>query len=241
MRGFSLILFVLLSLQSSLIAAATQGDLHPVDLRCEYRKNPLGIDAVAPRLSWKFEPSDMSARGLSQSAYQILVSSNEPLLARNQGDVWDSGKVNRGSSIQVAYGGKALSSGEAVWWKVRVWDNDSRPSVWSEPAHWSMGLLAASDWKGKWIGFDGGEEKPAGLGNAQWISSASPASETIYLRHTFEIPADNPLTNALLFMVGSGPTTLTINGGHARKSKGSEIPFRSTSRDSCTRAQTCWL
>jgi alpha-L-rhamnosidase len=220
MRRFRLITFVLLSLPSSLYAAATQSVLHPLDLRCEYRKNPLGIDAAAPRLSWKLESSDASARGLSQSAYQILVASSEALLARNLGNLWDSGKVNRDRSIQIVYGGKALSSGEAVWWKVRVWDNDFKPSAWSDAAHWSMGLLAASDWKGKWIGFDGGEEKPAGLGNARWISSASPASGTIYLRHTFEIPADNPLTNALLFLVGSGPTTLTINGSQTRKSRG---------------------
>jgi alpha-L-rhamnosidase len=224
MRKLSLILFILVSFGSPLFPGTAQSVLHPVDLRCEYRKNPLGIDAVAPRLSWKLESSDASARGLSQSAYQILVASSEALLARNQGDLWDSGKVNRGNSIQIVYGGTALSSGEAVWWKVRVWENDSKPSVWSEPAQWSMGLLAASDWKGKWIGFDGGEEKPAGLGSAQWISSASPASGTIYLRRTFEIPADNPLTNALLLVVGSGPTTLTINGGHARKSKGAKDP-----------------
>ena len=39
-----------------------------------------------------------------------------------------------------------------AWWKVRIWDQNGQASPWSEPARWSMGLLEASDWKGKWIG-----------------------------------------------------------------------------------------
>jgi alpha-L-rhamnosidase len=225
MRRFFSVLFILMFPAIAIFAAGAQGGLRPVDLRCEYRTNPLGVDTPAPRLSWKLEAANPAARGLVQSAYQVLVASSETLLLRNQGELWDSGKVNADRSIQVPYGGKPLSSGQVVWWKVRVWDNDTNPSAWSEPARWSMGLLAESDWQGKWIGFDGGEGKPAELGAAQWISSQNSASGTIYLRRTFDIPLDNPLANAVLLLVGSGPTTLTINGGHARKSKGANDPF----------------
>ncbi len=225
MRSLLLGLFSLMIPMATIFAAEAQGVLRPVDLRCEYRTNPLGIDTLVPRLSWKLAAADPTARGLGQSAYQVLVASSEALLLRNQGDLWDTGKVDGDQSIQVLYGGKSLSAGEQVWWKVRVYDNDAKLSAWSEPARWSMGLLAASDWQGKWIGLDSGEGKPPELANAQWIGAANAASGTAYFRATLENSPDNPISDALLFMAGSGAMTLTINGGHAEKSEGIKDPF----------------
>ena len=77
-------------------------------LRCEYRDNPLGIDAAKPRLSWKIEAGDQrsEARGQKQCAYQVLVASSPELLVKDQGDLWDCGKVASDQSIQVEYAGK---------------------------------------------------------------------------------------------------------------------------------------
>ncbi len=225
MRNLLIGLLSLIIPVAAIFAAETQSVLRPMDLRCEYRANPLGLDTLAPRLSWKLAAADPTARGLGQSSYQILVASSEALLTRNQGDLWDSGRVSADRSIQVPYAGKALSSGELVWWKVRVWDNDSKPSAWSAPARWSMGLLAASDWKGKWIGLESGEGKAQELAGAQWIGAANAGPGTIYLRRTFEVSHDNPVADALLFLVGTGATTLSINGGGAEKSEGMKDPF----------------
>ncbi|MCX6574618.1 MAG: hypothetical protein NTX99_11615, partial [Candidatus Aminicenantes bacterium] len=38
----------------------------PLDLRCEYRRDPLGIDAPRPRLSWALTSE---GRAVTQSAY----------------------------------------------------------------------------------------------------------------------------------------------------------------------------
>jgi alpha-L-rhamnosidase len=35
---------------------------------------------------------------------------------------------------------------------VRIWDENNKPTQWSKPATWSMGLLQPSDWKAQWIG-----------------------------------------------------------------------------------------
>jgi len=83
----------------ALFGAGGQSSVHPVDLRCEYRKNPLAVDSLAPRLSWTLAATDPAARGLSQSAYQILAASSEARLTSNQGDLWDSGKMNSDRSI----------------------------------------------------------------------------------------------------------------------------------------------
>jgi hypothetical protein len=117
-------------------------------LRCEYLVNPLGIDVEQPRLSWALISS---ARERGQSAYQILVASSLQDLQRNNGDLWNSGKVGDAQTTFVAYDGKPLESGMRAWWKVRVWDEQGR-AAWSEPAHWSMGLLHDADWRGHWIG-----------------------------------------------------------------------------------------
>jgi hypothetical protein len=64
------------------------------DLRCEYECNPLGIDALQPRLSWKLVSE---RRGVVQSAYEIRVTDV-------QGNVvWDTGKIPTDQSLHVAY------------------------------------------------------------------------------------------------------------------------------------------
>src|SRR5260370_8887798 len=131
--------------------ACGAASVRPQQLRCEYRVNPQGIDATEPRLSWVLTPVNPKERGLRQTAYRLLVASSEAALRANTGDLWDSGKTESADSIQIVYRGKALNSGVAAWWKVQVWDQDGQASEWSTDAQWSMGLLQAQDWQGRWL------------------------------------------------------------------------------------------
>ena len=133
---------VLVAVASKLAAASV------ADLRCEYLNNPLGIDAVQPHLSWGI---DSEVRGERQTAYQILVASKPELLKKNEGDLWDSGKVISDESVCVPYAGVSLKSRAECFWKVRVWDQAGKVSDWSPPASWTMGLLRPQDWLAKWI------------------------------------------------------------------------------------------
>jgi alpha-L-rhamnosidase len=216
--------FLMFTVVPAAFSAGSHGALRPVDLRCEYRTNPLGIDAPAPRLSWKLEATNPAARGLSQSSYRILAASSQTLLQRNEGALWDSGKVNADQSIQIPYEGKSLSSGAQVWWKVQIWVNGGNASEWSAPAFWSMGLLTASDRKGKWIGFDGGEPKPE-LAQAQWISAGKAGAGTTFFRRTFELSRDRPFSDVIVSVVGSGATRFTVNDGFYRESKEGKVPL----------------
>jgi len=142
----------------------TQQAAEVTTLRCEYLTNPLGIDVTRPRLSWVMEvggqrsasfaksTSAMEDREQKQTGYQVLVASSEELLAKDRGDLWNSGKVASVQSIQVEYTGKPLVSRLHCYWKVRIWDQDGKPTGWSTPAHWSMGLLKPEDYKARWIG-----------------------------------------------------------------------------------------
>src|SRR5215469_11556818 len=119
-------------------------------LRCEGLTNPQGIDVTEPRLSWILN-SDASEQ--RQAAYQILVASTAKNLKANNGDLWDSGEVSSDRSIENVYAGAELTSRTQCFWKVRVWDKDGKVSDWSEPAQWTMGLLAPEDWgKAQWVG-----------------------------------------------------------------------------------------
>ncbi|MGD8454077.1 MAG: family 78 glycoside hydrolase catalytic domain [Phycisphaerae bacterium] len=123
----------------------------PTYLRCEYLVNPLGVDETAPRLSWvNTDPR----RGAAQTAYQILVADDPDQLAAGTGNLWDTGKTASGESLHITYAGAPLASRVAVWWQVRIWDQDDQPSPWSAPARWTMGLLNEQNWQAKWIGDD---------------------------------------------------------------------------------------
>lgn len=131
--------------------AAAANDPSPLsvkNLRCEYLRSPLGLDVGRPRLGWTLEAP--SGRG-RQTAYRILVASSVTLLRKDEGDLWDSGKVLSEEMAQIEYGGKPLPSLATCHWKVRVWDGDGRTSGYSEPSLWEMGYLDPAEWRGRWI------------------------------------------------------------------------------------------
>jgi len=124
--------------------------LSVTDLRCEYLSDPLGIDVQQPRFSWKLIDAKKT-RGQKQTAYQILVTADSPDDDKTKNDLWDSGKVDSATSVNVVYDGVGLSSNQNCFWKLRVWDKDGQVTGWSPEARFSMGLLQASDWQGEWI------------------------------------------------------------------------------------------
>jgi alpha-L-rhamnosidase len=192
-------------------AAATAGEsagLVPTELRCEYRTSPLGIDVVQPRLSWIVTST---GSGQVQSAYRLLVASEEGGLKRDEADLWDSGQVKSNETIAIAYAGNPLVSDQHCYWKVKVWDKDGQPSDWSTPARWSMGLLQPSEWKAEWIGYD----KPRGAtapetkpGNDKSTKLILPPP--VYLRTEFQVT--RPVRRATVYTTALGIHDLHFNG-----------------------------
>lgn len=100
----------------------------PTDLSIEYIRRPDRVVLLddTPEFSWVVP----AANGV-QTGYQILVASSEEQLAANQGDVWDSGEVRSGQSINVPYAGASLQGGKSYHWKVRIWDAVNRLTAYS--------------------------------------------------------------------------------------------------------------
>lgn len=180
-------------------------------LRCENREEPAGIDALQPRLSWWMRSAE---RGQGQTAYRVMVSSSEMLLKQDQGDVWDSGKVEGGRSVAVRYGGRPLESGQGYWWKVRLWDRDGKACGWSEPARFMTGKLRPEDWRGDWIGADavvppGPDELRNNMGAPVHTTTGS-GSRPVYLRK--ELVFSKPVRRATVFYSGLGFSELYVDG-----------------------------
>ncbi len=157
-------------------------------LVCDGAADPKGIDTPSPRLSWKL---DSETRGQKQTAYQILVASDRQHLDKDRGDLWDSGKVDSDETAFVPYAGLGLKSSQQVFWKVRAWDKDGKPTAWSSPATWTMGLNP-EDWKrGSWI-------------------AAKGASESLLMRKDFSIKPG--LKRAVAHVTGLGHYVFYLNG-----------------------------
>ncbi|MFO7973027.1 MAG: family 78 glycoside hydrolase catalytic domain [Candidatus Hydrogenedentota bacterium] len=200
---------------AALTMGATDAPVTVTDLRCAYRVDPLGIDRVNPRLSWRLESSK---RGVVQTGYRILVADSEAALAADEGNLWDSGKVEAEQSALVPYEGNGLESRQRCYWKVRVWDNEGKASDWSPIAMWTMGLLKAEDWTGQWIGLD--EEDSPGdtpLAAARWIwfPEGAPAqnapAEARYFRKVVAVPENKAVSKATAYFAADNRFVLMLN------------------------------
>ena len=204
--GCWIVLFCVLAVAAVPFPLGTCLAATATDLRCEYRFDPLGIDATPPRLSWTMEDGNNGGlfgflksaareRGQKQTAYRVLVASTPQRLASGQGDLWDSGKIASDRSIQVEYAGKPLVSRQTSYWKVRIWDKEGQASDWSAPAAWTMGLLNSGDWKARWIAAPKTREN---------------ADAAFWIRKEFSL--DAVPERALAFVNPQGYCELYING-----------------------------
>jgi alpha-L-rhamnosidase len=138
-----------------LLACAVSAAAGPVHLRTNSLVNPIGIDTPQPLFSWQNESAQPN---WLQSAYEIVVSTDETPLSQRSAKVWDSGRIASSESVNILYSGELLKAQQRYLWAVRVWDAQGNSSPWIK-ADFETGLLAPSDWK------------------AQWITRSDPASE----------------------------------------------------------------
>lgn len=164
------------------------------ELRCEYKKNPVGIDVLIPRFGWIL---DSDLRNVMQTAYLIQVSKDD---AGFTYPFWDSGRVNSDNSVHAEYGGPVLLPRTRYYFRVKVWDNHGFESEWSEPAFWETGILNAWEWSAWFITPE------------VEIDSSKPAPCPA-LRKEFNVAGE--IKSARVYATGLGLYELRINGEKA--------------------------
>ncbi len=159
------------------------------DLKTEYLVNPLGVDAVKPRFSWKLRSA---AQGMAQVAYRIVARDDTHIL-------WDSGRVESHESQRILYAGEPLVSRQRVEWHLAVeTEDETGHHILAEVDSWfRMGLLKASDWKGKWIEPEREVDREA-------------RKPVQYLRKCFSVA--HPVRSAYIYQTAQGLYEFWING-----------------------------
>lgn len=202
-RSIAALTLALLLIGSPVFALAAQPavTIRPSALRCDARVQPLGVQTAIPSFSWIPVAMHSGMRNLRQSGYQLLVASSPSSLARNDGNMWNSGRINGLSGLRHTYAGHLLTSHTMYWWKVRLWDQNDHASAWSTPQSFTMGLLHTFDWTARWI-----TASPKVLGaNPQTSAAALPI-----FRRDFRIHGQ--VKQAILFISGLGQYDAHLNG-----------------------------
>ena len=167
-------------------------DVSVSNLRIENMENPLALGTSFPRFSWVINSKKQNVR---QTAYQIVVTGDN-------GELWNSGKVESDQQLWLRYGGSNLQSNTTCTWKVKVWTTAGE-SDWSSDACFSIGLLDEGKWSGYWIGLEQllpGEERGMHTRMA-----------ARYLRKEFQLK-EKEIRRATAYVAGIGLHEFYVNG-----------------------------
>ena len=168
-----------------------------VDLKVNYRENPLGIEIDNIRFSWKMASNVI---GQGQKSYQIAINEGSPGGAA----VWNSGNVASGLSVAIPFSGDTsiFKLETRYYWTVTVVDVFG--GVHAETAFFETG----ADWGGvDWITKDGF------VGAASNTHVYSGANMNVLMFRTEEGLASNaPVASARLYITGLGNYVAYING-----------------------------
>ena len=197
-----------------LVGTMAFGQGGPVHLQVDNLTRPLGIDDLTPRFSWQLNDP---ARGAMQTAYRVLVATQPELLSDNRADVWDSGKVTSGQSLNVKYAGPSVKPCTRYFWRVELWGDGDKAYPASAVEGWETGLLNEGAWRGDWIGLETPGEAAVRKAPAKWIANpdvlpgtAKKNSEQIFAYRTnFNI--ERPVQRALLLATGEDTVWAWVN------------------------------
>lgn len=143
----SKVLLSVIAVLAFVMVASAQNKIEITSLSCNNLTNPTGI-VGKPVFGWKMQSPENNK---SQTAYQILVASSKERLSEEKTDIWDSKKINSEEQFNIKFSGKPLKSSTKYFWKLRMWDENGKVSLWSAPASFITALLKKEDFKAKWI------------------------------------------------------------------------------------------
>ena len=109
-------------------------EIKAIDLRSDYKVNPIGMHNVAPRLSWENE--GVWKKPQTECLPDFRHLKRLQILRKFLFGI--AKKFIPEESVNISYKGKPLLSRERVYWKVRIWDEKENVSEWSDEAFFEL-------------------------------------------------------------------------------------------------------
>lgn len=153
------------------------------DLTVEYKTEPIGLDSLSPRFSWKLQSS---LKNTHQAGYRIVVSGAE--------STWDTGRMESGRSILIPYEGPMLLPRTEYAVEITVWTDQGEEAAAS--SRFETGLLSGTAFEGK----------------AKWITHGLPAEEKASPVFTISFTVRKPVSKARLYATACGLYEAEVNG-----------------------------
>ena len=153
------------------------------DLRTEYRVNPMGLTAKAPRFSWKMQSQE---KDTLQTTYEINVTDE------NGKVVWNSGKRASDQSVLIPYEGETLA--DERFYKVKVNVADNHGNTETVEGTFETGIFDNTEFK------------------AQMITGDFPEEETACPVFGKTFALDKKVKKARLYATAHGVYEVTLNG-----------------------------
>ena len=185
---------------------------------------PIGLDVADVFFGWQL---DGSRRGTVETAYRIVVGTDDPTGHTPGTVVWDSGRVPSSDQSAVPYRGRRLTADSAYWWEVQIWDGAGRRSPLSAPARFETGL-GNGDWQAQWIRrltpypLDRGAGASSLEANTGvWLDQ----DEYTYVRKQTTLER-SPIVRARAYISADQRYELYVNGKLAGKGEAYEYPDR---------------
>jgi hypothetical protein len=180
-----------------------QAAIAPTGLLCDLLEHPEAtvITTVMPEFGWTY---NASFRGDSQTAYRIIVASNQTLAGQGTGNLWDSGLVSNSASLNVAYAGTPLQTSTSYYWCVQTVDTSGQTSPFSAIQQFQTDTS-----------FSSSPILPVTTAGLEWIwypESPAATGVTRYFLKTFVIPADLGVAGAQILLTADDHFTLYVNG-----------------------------
>lgn len=175
---------------TSLIKPLSAQEITYYDLKCEHLINPLGVDAVAPRFTWKINDA---RRGAKQTSYRVIVGTDSMEVSRGIGSCWDTGEVSSSANL-VVYEGQTLQPFTRYFWRVEGKDRDGKNFESASAAVFETGMMGKLNWKGAWIS----DRHPIDYRPAPYFRK--------------EFSADKRIKSARLYIAAAGLYELYVNG-----------------------------
>ncbi|UZR98611.1 family 78 glycoside hydrolase catalytic domain [Chondrinema litorale] len=188
-----LLILIILFIVIPTVKGDVKNYLKVYDLRCDYLKNPLGIDNLHPQFSWKISSQK---KHIIQQSFEIQIAQTIGDLVTGKSLLFDA-KLNTSSNL-FNYNSEKLKEKTRYYWRVRVTDAEGNTSQWSEINWFETSIISKSSWVAKWI------KNP--LFNDDSLNS-KPAP---YFRKSFTI--NNVPKNGRIYVTGLGYFELYING-----------------------------